>query len=58
MVPSVVFDVPKSSPQIDMGAPREASVYTLQRLRSTFILWRRRSELFCTNWIMPVTKGR
>jgi hypothetical protein len=37
-VPSVVFDVPKSSPQIDMSAPRGASVYPFTRHRSTFIL--------------------
>ncbi|HEY0912682.1 MAG TPA: hypothetical protein VGD75_20870, partial [Bradyrhizobium sp.] len=40
IVPSVVFDVPKSSPQIDMAwaLPEGASVYPLKRLRSTFIL--------------------
>jgi hypothetical protein len=41
MVPSVVFDVPKSSPQIDMSAPEGASVYTLKCHRSTVILSRR-----------------
>jgi hypothetical protein len=40
MVPSVVFDVPKSSPQIDMSAPKGASVYPFTRHRSTFILAR------------------
>jgi hypothetical protein len=37
MVPSVVFDVPKSSPQIDMGTPEGAPVYTIKCHRSTVI---------------------
>jgi hypothetical protein len=45
-VPSVVFDVPKSSPQIDMSAPEGASVYTLKRHRSTVILSRNASGPF------------
>jgi hypothetical protein len=44
-----VFDVPKSSPQIDMSAPEGASVYTLKCHRSTVILSRGASEPFCTN---------
>jgi hypothetical protein len=51
MVPSVVFDVPKSSPQIDMDTPEGASVYTLKRHRSTFILLRHASAPFRTKWI-------
>ncbi len=38
-----MFDVPKSSPQIDMSAPEGASVYTLKCHRSTVILSRRAS---------------
>jgi len=46
-VPSVVFDVPKSSPQIDMSAPEGASVYTITRHRSTIIWSRNAGEPFC-----------
>ncbi|MBV5271026.1 MAG: hypothetical protein JZU55_15420, partial [Afipia sp.] len=37
-VPSVVFDVPKSSPQADIVAPEKWSVYPLRSHRSTTIL--------------------
>jgi hypothetical protein len=36
-VPSVVFDVPKSRPQIDISAQEGAFIYTFKRHRSTFI---------------------
>jgi hypothetical protein len=51
-----VFDVPKSSPQIEMRAPEGAAVYTLKRHRSTFILARNASELFGMNWIASVSE--
>jgi hypothetical protein len=56
MVPSVVLDVPKSSPQIDMGTPEGASVYTLKRHRSTFILSRNASGPFRTSRIVRRVK--
>jgi hypothetical protein len=56
MVPSVVFDVPKSSPQIDMSAPEGAFVYTLKRHRSTFILSRHASEPGSHRLARPVSE--
>src|ERR1700687_3451624 len=44
MVPSVVFDVPKSSPQIDMSAPEGAFVYPLNCHPSSVILSRYANE--------------
>src|ERR1700738_4324252 len=46
MVPSVVFDVPKSSPQIDMGTPEGAPVYTIKCHRSTVIFAQARQAAF------------